>query len=243
MHMPEPDGGTIARRTEIAAALREIVPGEGVIVEEEELRAYETDGLTAYRQLPMIVVLPETAEAGRADRPLLLRDRCQDRAARRRYRALGRRAAARRRADARARQVQSDPRGGPRQPGRRRPVRRHQPRHHRGGRARRLLLRPRPVESDRLLHRRQRGRELWRRPLPQVRAHHQQPARPGDGVDDGRDDPPRGQAPGRRRLRPDGSDHRLRGAARRHHRGDGPHSAEAGDGTRAAHRLPLGRDG
>ena len=62
MHMPEPDGGTIARRTEIAAALREIVPGEGVIVEEEELRAYETDGLTAYRQLPMIVVLPETAE-------------------------------------------------------------------------------------------------------------------------------------------------------------------------------------
>ena len=28
--------------------------------EEEELRAYECDGLTAYRQLPMIVVLPET---------------------------------------------------------------------------------------------------------------------------------------------------------------------------------------
>ncbi|MGE5766833.1 MAG: FAD-linked oxidase C-terminal domain-containing protein, partial [Bacteroidota bacterium] len=44
------------------AALRAIVPGEGVIVDEEELRAYESDGLTAYRQLPLIVVLPETTE-------------------------------------------------------------------------------------------------------------------------------------------------------------------------------------
>ena len=35
------------------------MPGEGVIAE-EELRAYECDGLTAYQQLPMIVVLPET---------------------------------------------------------------------------------------------------------------------------------------------------------------------------------------
>ena len=61
MRMPDPDGDVIARRGEIVAALRRIVPGEGVIAEEEELRAYECDGLTAYRQLPMIVVLPETA--------------------------------------------------------------------------------------------------------------------------------------------------------------------------------------
>ena len=33
-----------------------------IIAEEEELRVYECDGLTAYRQLPMIVVLPETTE-------------------------------------------------------------------------------------------------------------------------------------------------------------------------------------
>jgi glycolate oxidase len=62
MRMPEPDTGTIARRAEIAAALREIVPGEGVIDAPEELRAYESDGLTAYRTPPMIVVLPETTE-------------------------------------------------------------------------------------------------------------------------------------------------------------------------------------
>jgi len=58
--MPEPDGAVLARRAEILAALREIVPGEGVIAHEEELRPYETDGLTAYRQLPFAVVLPET---------------------------------------------------------------------------------------------------------------------------------------------------------------------------------------
>ena len=62
LKMPETDKDVMARRVEIAAALREIVPGEGVITEEAERRAYESDGLTAYRQLPMIVVLPETTE-------------------------------------------------------------------------------------------------------------------------------------------------------------------------------------
>ena len=62
MQMPEPDRSIIERRRDIAAALSEIVPGEGVIYDPDELRAYETDGLTAYRQLPLIVVLPETTE-------------------------------------------------------------------------------------------------------------------------------------------------------------------------------------
>ncbi|HSR71723.1 MAG TPA: FAD-binding protein, partial [Kiloniellales bacterium] len=62
MRMPEPDKEVIARRAAIAAALREIVPGEGVIDAPEELSAYESDGLTAYRQPPMIAVLPETTE-------------------------------------------------------------------------------------------------------------------------------------------------------------------------------------
>src|SRR5437870_12711467 len=60
MQMPAPDAVTIARRDAIAAALRTIVPGEGVIVSEAERRAYESDGLTAYRQPPLIVVLPST---------------------------------------------------------------------------------------------------------------------------------------------------------------------------------------
>ncbi len=62
MQMPEPDQGVIDAKADIVTALRAIVPGEGVIVDAEELKAYETDGLTAYRQLPLIVVLPETTE-------------------------------------------------------------------------------------------------------------------------------------------------------------------------------------
>ncbi len=58
--MPKPDVGVLARRGEIAAALRAIVPGEGVIETPTQMRVYESDGLTAYRQMPMIVVLPET---------------------------------------------------------------------------------------------------------------------------------------------------------------------------------------
>jgi glycolate dehydrogenase FAD-linked subunit len=60
MEMPTPDAATIARRDEIAAALRRIVPGEGVISVEPARRAYESDGLTAYRQQPLCVVLPST---------------------------------------------------------------------------------------------------------------------------------------------------------------------------------------
>jgi glycolate oxidase len=60
--MPVPDAGLVARRDEIVAGLRAIVPGEGVIATEREMRPYESDGLTAYRQLPMVVVLPSTTE-------------------------------------------------------------------------------------------------------------------------------------------------------------------------------------
>ena len=60
--MPLPDQAVLSRRAELVARLRAIVPGEGVIESEIERRAYESDGLTAYRQLPMVVVLPETTE-------------------------------------------------------------------------------------------------------------------------------------------------------------------------------------
>ncbi|HVR58134.1 MAG TPA: FAD-binding oxidoreductase, partial [Pseudolabrys sp.] len=56
VRMPEPDGAVLDRRERIVAVLRTIVPGEGVIAAEREMRPYESDGLTAYRQLPMVVV-------------------------------------------------------------------------------------------------------------------------------------------------------------------------------------------
>lgn len=62
LKMPEVDEGAIARRLSIADDLRAIVPGEGVIVDEDERRPYESDGLTAYRTMPLVVVLPETVE-------------------------------------------------------------------------------------------------------------------------------------------------------------------------------------
>ncbi|MEQ9813072.1 MAG: FAD-linked oxidase C-terminal domain-containing protein [Azospirillaceae bacterium] len=62
MRMPEAKDEILARRDEIVAALQAIVPGEGVKVSADERRPYESDGLTAYRTLPLVVVLPETVE-------------------------------------------------------------------------------------------------------------------------------------------------------------------------------------
>jgi len=60
--MPAPDDGVLKRRRDIVRALKAIVPGEGVISTEREMRPYQSDGLTAYRQLPMVVVLPQTTD-------------------------------------------------------------------------------------------------------------------------------------------------------------------------------------
>jgi glycolate oxidase len=62
LRMPDVDGEVLARRSRIVTALRTIVPGEGVIDQTREMRAFESDGLPAYRQVPMVVVLPETTQ-------------------------------------------------------------------------------------------------------------------------------------------------------------------------------------
>jgi len=51
-----------ARQKQVAEALRAFLPARAVLFEEEDTRPYECDGLTAYRQLPMVVALPETEE-------------------------------------------------------------------------------------------------------------------------------------------------------------------------------------
>ncbi|MBV9360736.1 MAG: FAD-binding protein, partial [Betaproteobacteria bacterium] len=53
---------SLNRRHEVARALRAFLPERAVLFEEEDTRPYECDGLTAYRQLPMVVALPETEE-------------------------------------------------------------------------------------------------------------------------------------------------------------------------------------
>ncbi len=54
------DNAALENRAALIKQLRTILPDECVIVDEAALRVYETDALTAYRQVPMLVVLPET---------------------------------------------------------------------------------------------------------------------------------------------------------------------------------------
>jgi glycolate oxidase len=48
------------RRLAVIEALQAALPADCVLHQEQELRPYECDGLTAFRQLPMVVVLPRT---------------------------------------------------------------------------------------------------------------------------------------------------------------------------------------
>jgi glycolate dehydrogenase FAD-linked subunit len=49
-------------RSSLLAELRSFLPEQSVLAESEELKPYECDGLSAYRQLPMLAVLPENEE-------------------------------------------------------------------------------------------------------------------------------------------------------------------------------------
>src|SRR5579862_761412 len=62
MKMPTPDAAIVRRRREIAEALRRLMKLGSVIDDEDERRAYESDGLTAYHELPLIVALPASTE-------------------------------------------------------------------------------------------------------------------------------------------------------------------------------------
>ncbi|MCJ2084378.1 FAD-linked oxidase C-terminal domain-containing protein [Methylobacterium sp. J-090] len=57
---PVPDAGIVARRDAIIEGLRPLVAAEALVTTEDERRAFETDGLTAYRKMPLAVVLPST---------------------------------------------------------------------------------------------------------------------------------------------------------------------------------------
>ena len=58
--MPAPEAAILENRDRLIRRLRAILPEESVIAEEAGMRAYECDALTMYRQLPLVVALPET---------------------------------------------------------------------------------------------------------------------------------------------------------------------------------------
>jgi len=63
------------RKAKLAAALGAIVGQDGIITEEDELRVYECDGLTIFKALPELVVLPRTREQVEAIVKLCHRER------------------------------------------------------------------------------------------------------------------------------------------------------------------------
>src|SRR5436305_14780400 len=47
-------------QSDVAAALRQVLPHDCILSRDEELRPYECDGLSVFRQKPMLVALPRT---------------------------------------------------------------------------------------------------------------------------------------------------------------------------------------
>lgn len=62
IELPEPDAGVIRRRPILIEGLKSRVGADLLILDEDGRRAYETDAFTAYRNVPMLVVLPRTTE-------------------------------------------------------------------------------------------------------------------------------------------------------------------------------------
>ncbi len=60
--LPEPDRSVLDRQSQIVKALRDIVDRDAVIDDEDGRRVFDTDALTAYRRLPLAVVLPSTTD-------------------------------------------------------------------------------------------------------------------------------------------------------------------------------------
>ena len=62
IEMPKPDQSVLDRKAQIVEALCKVLPFDSVIFDEHETRAYECDGLTAYRCPPLVAVLPRTSQ-------------------------------------------------------------------------------------------------------------------------------------------------------------------------------------
>ena len=216
------------RQSHVVRALQAALPADALLWNNEDTTPYECDGLTAYRQRPLVVALPRDRKPGSgraADLPFARR---AGRGSRRGHGPVRWRHAARAGRHAVARQVQPHPQGRSGQPHRRRAVRRAQSGHQRGGGAARPVLRAGPFQPDRLHHRRQRRRKLGRCALPEVRPDAAQRAQ-GAGLHGGRRAGGiRQRGAGLRGLRPAERHHWQRRHARGGDRGDrqaGPQAA------------------
>lgn len=62
MKMPPPEPAILQQREALFAELAEFLPPRRLIADKPSLQAYDCDALTAYRQLPMLVVLPDNTD-------------------------------------------------------------------------------------------------------------------------------------------------------------------------------------
>jgi glycolate dehydrogenase FAD-linked subunit len=62
MEMPDPNPALLARKAQIVAKLRAVLPANAVIDDAREVKAYECDALSAYACPPLCVVLPRSTE-------------------------------------------------------------------------------------------------------------------------------------------------------------------------------------
>jgi len=62
IELPKPDQSVLSRRDEIIKDLRKLVPETPLIADAQGRRTYESDALSAYRGVPLAVLLPGTTE-------------------------------------------------------------------------------------------------------------------------------------------------------------------------------------
>ena len=60
--MPKVDRKLILRKKEVIAKLKKIIKFENVLDHEDQIRPFETDALSAYKQKPLAVVFPENTK-------------------------------------------------------------------------------------------------------------------------------------------------------------------------------------
>ena len=60
--MPKIDRRLISKKLEVVSGLKKIIKSENILDHEDQLRPFETDALSAYKQKPLLVVFPENTE-------------------------------------------------------------------------------------------------------------------------------------------------------------------------------------
>jgi glycolate oxidase len=157
------------RQAAVVRALSAVLPAHALLWHNEDTVPYECDGLTAYRQRPLVVALPETEAQVQAvlkachalEVPVVARGAGTGLSGGAMPHALG--------VTLSLAKFKPHPQDGRPQPHGSGAMRRAQPGHQRGCRPPGPVLRARPVQPDCLHHWRQRGRELGRCALPQIR--------------------------------------------------------------------------